>query len=148
MTMVTAPEPDLAANAEQLLATTTSELGLRGRDMPDSVREATDDYATAIGDAIEAGRQLERDLAELHGKADLIPGEGLLRLRHEALNEARNRTHEADRRAEQALATLEERLTDAAMPKVDERREALARDELQLAWARRRLGRSSAALPK
>ena len=82
---------------------------------------------------LDARRQLDADVTELHTKRDLLPPEGWQRLRREAVAEARERATAGDRAAERALDALKAALTAAALPQVDVQREQLARDELRLA---------------
>lgn len=127
------PQTDVSVIAENLLDQATSELALRDRDHPQGVRDAAGDFAAAIGDTIAAGRQLQADLRELRAKADLMPEHGALRLRAEAIEAAKATAADADNRAKRALESLEEALTDAALPRFDPARETLARQELGLA---------------
>jgi hypothetical protein len=127
-----------------VLTGASNELALGSPDLPQSVRDAHSDYRTAISDVISAGRQAERDLTELHEKRDLIPVQGLNRLRQEAVSEAQERAAEADRRAERALERLKTELTAAALPTLDPAREALARDELLVALGDARENRAVA----
>jgi hypothetical protein len=123
----------MAELAENVISDVTRELALTSDALPQQVRDAHDDYTTAIGDIISTGRQLKTDLDELEAKRDLIPQNGADRLRLEAKNDAGRKYQEADRRAEQSLDRLRDSLLDAALPKLDPKREQLARDELQVA---------------
>ena len=106
--------------------------GLAGQ-LPQDVLDAAQDFQGALGDQIEAGRQLERDRAELARKKDLLPVDGYQRLWGEAHADAKGKTKDAERAAEHAFKRLETALEDAALPRFDASREALARDEAALA---------------
>lgn len=120
---------DLAAN---VLDETSRELALDSSDQSQQVRDLGRDYRQAVGEILEAGDQLGRDLAELGKKRDLLPAEGYKRLRTEAMTEAEQRHRQADKRAGKLLEQLREQLISDALPKLDPKREALARDELAL----------------
>jgi hypothetical protein len=124
---------DFGALAEQVLNEATRELGLQTDALPQSVRDAAGDYRVAISDVVAAARQLEADTQELNAKRDLIPGPGWQRLRQEAVSEAQSRGVEADRRAAAALRRLEDSVAEAALPRIKDGRESLARDEFALA---------------
>jgi hypothetical protein len=127
-------EPDTAQIARDVLTGATQDLGLKAQDMASPVREAAGDYAQAIGDVLGAVDQLADDLAELDAKADLLPAQGVRRLRRESVEEAQRVYMEADRRAGRALDAIHDALTDAALPKAPAvEREALARGELDMA---------------
>jgi hypothetical protein len=95
-------------------------------------RDAFRDATTAVRDVVAAGDQLDRDLAELDAKRDLLPQAGYSRLRREAEAEGRAREAEADARWRRSVAALRESLEQDAMPTFSPERESLARQELTM----------------
>jgi hypothetical protein len=120
---------DMAQIAQSVLSETASELQLGSDALPRQARDAFHDFVAAVGDLIQTGRQLQADYAELDAKRDLVPVDGWKRLRDQAIGEAQERSDGADRRARLAFDTLKAELQTAALPKVDEKREGLARQE-------------------
>jgi len=126
-------DPDPAQLAGDVLADATRDLALQTSDMPQAVRDSSSDYGQAIRDVLAATQQLNDDLGELEGQRDLLPAEGLRRLRREAVDEAQRGYMDAIRRAERSYEAVKDALTDAALPKVNAERESLAREELAVA---------------
>lgn len=130
--MATTNTPDLATITENILAE-SAEMGLASDVLPAEVRAAASDFARAIRDKVSAADQLGLDLNELHAKRDLLPEHGANRLRREALADAEAKVADAERRQAEAMKTLRAGLLDAASPQIDKAREALARQELEVA---------------
>jgi hypothetical protein len=118
--------------ATGLIGETDTALNLSAGGYSAGVRDALNDFSTAIGDALSIGDQCYADLAELAQKSDLVPMDGWNRLRREAIEDAEKLAEQADRRAEAAHARLIEALQDDSLPVLDSQREALARQELAL----------------
>jgi hypothetical protein len=127
-------EPTMADIAVNTVKDTAGNIGIATGPYSQATRDALDDYAVAIAETIAVGYQAEADLEELNAKKDLVPAHGYDRLRGELIADAETRSADALRRAEQAEARFRESLLADALPKLDPAREALARQELTLAF--------------
>ena len=129
-----ADDVDLAGLTNRILSEQASVYERDGGQLlPQAALDAVGDFKSAISDQIAAGTQLEADARDLRSKRDLLPREGFQRLRRDAVTEAQRTALDADVRAAQALDRLRGALADAAVPRLDPAREALARDELRTA---------------
>ncbi len=106
--------------------------GLDGK-VSQATLDAAQDCMGALHEMIETGRQLERDLAELERRRDLIPVDGYHRLVGEAKKDARDKLTTAQAVADRSYQALEESLFEDALPRFAPEREQLARDEAHLA---------------
>jgi hypothetical protein len=127
---VSATQTDLPALAEGVVDEFKSSTSWQV--MSQRSRDALDDVSASIKDRAESLRQLDRDLAELNSKRDLIPRQGFERLESEARAEAQRRSDEAGARFDRAHKELKEALIDDALPVYDSGREGMARQELAL----------------
>jgi hypothetical protein len=121
----------MAGLARQVISETATELQLNSDHLSRPVRDRLGGYENAIDDQIKTGQQLEADYAELNAKKDLVPVEAWDRLREQAIAEAQQRSDAADRRAERELAGLIAEVKSDALPRLDPKREPLARQELE-----------------
>jgi hypothetical protein len=129
-TTTTNTQADLAGN---IIRDTAAAIGGTSTYSP-GVADALGDLSLAIGDVLVAGDQAAADLAELQAKADLLPAHGFNRLKGEVVAEAEKLSAEALGRAEAAEARLRGALMNDALPTLDPAREALAREELKMAF--------------
>lgn len=101
---------------------------------PVQVQDAWNDASAAIRDILTLATDVESKLSELNGQKDLIPRTGLERLQSEAREAASTLKKDAERRYAQAVTAAEDALLTSALPKLtSDSREALARQELEVA---------------
>jgi hypothetical protein len=120
------------------LATITEGLLNDGRHLgsatwPQEVRDGYDDFRVAIRSILATDKQYRRDMADLRSRADLLPRPGYQRLEAEILGAAKSAVAERTMIAEQAIQRIKRSLEEKTLPRVDERREALAREEARTA---------------
>jgi hypothetical protein len=127
-------EFDNAEFAENHAANTLRELALSSPQLGQAVNDNARDIRAAIADAVAIPRKLEADIAELNKKRDLLPVAGAKRLRGELIAGAVARGKEVDRTIATTIEATRENLVTGALPRVAQDREALARDELRVAF--------------
>lgn len=121
---------DMAALAREALAANNVKFTTEA--LPQSVRDAADDYGRSIAETLGAAEQLRLDLAAISRNADLVPPRGLARLRSDAIADASRTRADAEQRGKAAKARLIDALREAVLPAVDPSRETLDRQELAL----------------
>jgi hypothetical protein len=106
--------------------------GMRGEISRETL-DAAQDFKGIYQDALATGRQLEADLADLHGKKDLLPAAGFERLARDARAEADTKVRALDGDGRRAYERMKSGLEADTLPRFDPSREQLARDEAALA---------------
>lgn len=86
--------------------------------LPVQAQDAVRDASEAIGEVLDAGKQVAKDIADLEERQNLIPKAGLDQLTREARQEAKDRVAKAQRRYEQSVQALESSLADHSLGKL------------------------------
>jgi len=122
---------ELRKSADRQLVTHLDEWRKLAKALGPSAHEAYREYEKAASELRMVSNGAAVRISQLQ-KDDLTPEEGRKRLIAETRDKARKEREAARKRMDAALTILETQARIAAMPKLDPKREAAARDELRL----------------